>query len=69
MLIYDNICQPHAYAYVVCSQQYVFGSLMSRDNTFRLLFSIWQQKLEVHILLLCCSHELLLLLMLLHLRW
>lgn len=27
-------------------KQYVFGSLMSRDNTFRLLFSIWQQKLE-----------------------
>ena len=38
---------------VVCTQKYVFGSLMSRDNTFRLLFSVWQQKLEVRVSLDC----------------
>jgi hypothetical protein len=36
---------PNAVSIVTETSQYVFGSLMSRDNTFRLLHSIWQQRL------------------------
>lgn len=37
---------PNAVSIVTESnQQYVFGSLMSRDNTFRLLHGIWQQRI------------------------